>query len=286
MTDAASKLHKHLPEDIRLEIIIFSVNSFQFSRRILLLVLPILLNKGSILQDNRNKRPSSKSKRLFVSIAFFLLSVIVILLLLWRMLLYAPPAYKPAAPDNPEQVSPYLTHRLVPDFYNNIQLDDPFNILIEQQGLNDIVARLDWPLDAGFAVVQTPAAVFADGQIQLMAQMDFGKMPLVTTITLNPVLDDNGMFMLNLSGVKMGAVNITPLAKSLIVEFIDSELNSAPENYDYTWLENIKNAVLDNTPFDPIFPVDSIKSVRLSGIDLADEKLTILLTPIEKQKIR
>ena len=240
--------------------------------------------RATLENKEKNNKPVKRNKIKTTLIVLLGLAVILVVAsaLLWKMLFYAPPSYQPAKPVNPEQVSPYLTHKLGPDFINNIQLDDPFNILVEQQGLNDIVARWNWPMDTGIAVIETPVAVFEPQNIVLMARMNFGQFPVITTITFSPTIDDQGLFVLNLRDVQAGAVNITPMATSFIVSMIDAELNSAPADEDTQWLSNVRAAVLDNTPFDPVFPVDAQKDVRLSKVDLEKDKLTIQLTPINK----
>ena len=75
-----------------------------------------------------------------IAVVVFFAACIVI----WRMLVYTPAIYQPVTPTDSGQVSPYLTHKLAPDIYNNIQLDEPFRIIVEQSGINDIVARWFW----------------------------------------------------------------------------------------------------------------------------------------------
>ena len=201
--------------------------------------------------------------------------------IVWKMIFFTPVQYAPVVPADPDQVSTYLTHNLAPDFYNKIQLDKPFRMIIDQQGLNDIIATSsDWPQDAGAAVVSTPSVSFSPDMIKAMAKINFGKFPVVTTVELAPSLDDNGFMVLGLQHVKAGAVNITPIAKSLIIKLIDEELQAAPADFDYEWLKGVRAAVIDNTPFEPVFTLDG-KIIRITEFQLSDQKLTIMLNPVE-----
>ena len=232
--------------------------------------------------ENKQQSSATSPKRRWLKV-FGVMIVMLILgcVIAWKMLLYTPGQYAPTVPADPDQVSTYLTHKLAPDFYNNIQLDTPFWMLVEQVGLNDIIATSsDWPVDAGGAVVSTPSVSLTPGTIKGMAKINFGKFPVVTTVAIKPEIDDNGLLKLNLQHVKAGAINITPMAKALIIKLIDDELNAAPEDFDYGWLRGVRAAVVDNTPFDPAFTLNE-NTIRVTEFELTDQKMKVLLTPSE-----
>jgi len=77
------------------------------------------------------------------------------------------------AAENPEEVSPYLTHRLAPDFYNGVQLNEPFEMVIEQDGVNDILSRGVWPQQFDEMTVGIPMVVFEAGTVHLMSRVDY-----------------------------------------------------------------------------------------------------------------
>ena len=78
----------------------------------------------------------------------------------WVLLGRSPRTYRPITAANPHEVSPYLTHKLGPDFYNQVQWNEPFELVIEQDGLNDILARQTWPQQFGDVAVAKPAVRF------------------------------------------------------------------------------------------------------------------------------
>jgi hypothetical protein len=179
-------------------------------------------------------------------------------------------------------VPQYLTHKLGPEFYNNIQLDEPFKILVDQNGLNEIVTMWEWPIDMGLVVIETPSASFESGQIQLFGKINFGRFPVITTVAFHPELTEDGLLRLNLENIKAGMLNITPLGKTIIIKLMDAELNAAPEDFDYQWLEDLRAAIAENKAYDPLYPVNDETSIRVSEFELGDDQLDLLFTPIPR----
>jgi len=78
-----------------------------------------------------------------------------------------PRHYHPLAPVVREEVHAYLTHYLVPGFYNNIKLDEPFEIIVLQQELNEIIVDENtlgwsWPVCLSGVSISAPQVVFLD----------------------------------------------------------------------------------------------------------------------------
>ena len=90
------------------------------------------------MHKNESEKPKPRSL-----LWFGLFCLILALLAGGGMFLcrYHPRAYQPQPVENPEQVSQYLTHELGPDFLNQVQLDEPFDLVVRQDGLNDIISR-------------------------------------------------------------------------------------------------------------------------------------------------
>ncbi len=149
------------------------------------------------------------------NIGMVLLIAGAVLIVLLFLMLHKPRRYHPETPENPSEVSTYLTHRLAPDLNNNIQLDEPFTMVIEENGFNDIISRGIWPLDYGYVQVSAPAVEFRDDSILIMATVAFSSVPSVITAAFRPRLDEQGQLYLNLQYVKMGSVRITVFARSL-----------------------------------------------------------------------
>ena len=194
------------------------------------------------------------------------------------LLTRTPANYKPLTPPNRAEVSPYLTNYIAPEIHNKSQLGEPFELVITQAGLNDIIARGPWPLAPDGVTITRPAALLSGGRISVMATVQYGRVPAVLTVIMNPVLDEAGLLSINLEQVNAGVFDITHFAKELAEEIITAGIGKI----DSTWADDITAAVLENKPFDPLFPAyDS--EVRLTGIDISDGKAALQLAPQPQQ---
>lgn len=221
------------------------------------------------------KRKLTRKKKIVLTVVCTGAGIILILPAAIAFLLTRTPAYyKPLTPANRAEVSPYLTNYIAPEIHNKSQLGEPFELVITQGGLNDIIARGPWPLAPGGVIITRPAALLSEGRIFVMATVKYGRLPAVLTLVMNPALDEAGLLSVNLEQVDAGVLDITHFAKELAEEIIADgigEINS-------TLADNIKTAVLENKSFDPLFPAyDS--EVRLTGIDISDGKAVLKLTP-------
>lgn len=189
---------------------------------------------------------------------------------------YEPSAYLPQSPDNPRQVSPYLTHKLGPDFFNQVQLDEPFNLEIEQAGLNDILSRMPWPQPLGDAAFSSPLIVFNSGVIYMMGTLEYKGISSVLTIRAEPLMTDDKQVNLNIQSIHLGMLPVTRLVSKLANKAFADNLpafEGEPE------AEQMVRGILQNGPFDPVFKINSHK-VRISEFSLTGGLLTLTCVPV------
>ncbi len=150
-------------------------------------------------------------------LACWLFVDLVVAAVIIGLLLHKPGSYDPtdfeSAGYEPGQVSPYLTHELSPRIYNGAQRDEPFDVVITQKGINEIVAGWGWPKMSQGVMLYSPAVLFKPGSAQLMATADIRGAEFVVTIKIEPKITDKGLLTFHVSKVKVGAMNITALAK-------------------------------------------------------------------------
>jgi len=233
-------------------------------------------------KDTGAKPRTSPKNRLERILAFKLeifLSIALAFIILLALLTHKPSRYKPLPPGDSSEVSPYLTYKLA-DLFNNAQLDEPFNILIEQQGLNDIIARGQWPVVFKPVTISAPSAVFAPKQIYLMATVRLSGFPTVATVKAKPVIDDNGMIVFNVSSVTLGSVPITAFAKKIARTITDYQLQHFDQD---SWERRLWRGLLDNEPVKPTFKIYH-DTVRITEITIENEKLTLLMEPVAEQE--
>lgn len=226
---------------------------------------------GSTTAKSWLKRVSTYKMEIFLSLA---LAFIILL----ALLTHKPGRYKPARPEDSSEVSPYLTYKLA-DLFNNAQLDEPFNMLIEQHGLNDIVARGLWPVVFNPVTISAPSAVFAPKQIYLMATVQFSGFPAVATVKAEPVIDKNGLIVFNVRSVMLGSVPVTTIAKNIARKITDYQLQDFDPD---SWERRLWRGLLDNEPVEPVFDIYH-DTVRITKITLENEKLTLLMEPVPEE---
>ena len=204
-----------------------------------------------------------------------ILAIVLVLILLVVLFVNKPGRYKPFRSEGTDLVSPYLTHKLAPEFLNNIQLDEPFDMVIEQDGINDIVSRIGWFDDSGNVTVSAPSIVFKADIVYLMGTVKIAGVPTVVTVIASPVVEKGGV-VFNLQKVKFGSMPMTGVAKKIIRKMVDEQMTDVGEEDrgKLFW-----KALLDNEPFDPSFKVYDTQ-IKITNAKVEKEKLTITIVPI------
>ncbi|HLB72996.1 MAG TPA: hypothetical protein VJJ98_03175 [Sedimentisphaerales bacterium] len=209
--------------------------------------------------------------------------------LVFILLLYRPGRYNPLSPAGfkPGQVSPYLTlfHSAV---YNGAQFGEPFDVALSEEGLNDIVARggleWNWPLEHEGVMLYAPAAVLEPGRLVLMGTADVKGIELVVTIELESEIDEKGLLSLKVKKLKVGAMNITPLAKLMAKKMYAEQVAASAVDTE-AWQTKIAASLLNDEPFDPVFPmlIDSKLEirVRVQKVAIQEGKVSFRLIPVQ-----
>lgn len=222
-----------------------------------------------------------RKKARFKKLVLWLLVDLAVAAIIFALLLYRPGRYKPADPSSSNykrgQVSPYLTHDLSPKIYNGAQRAKPFELVITQKGINDIITRGNWPMESEGVLLYAPAALFVPGTVVLMGTADVKGVEFIITIELEPKIDKQGLLNLEVAKVKVGAMNITPLAKMLAKKMYTQRLDDIPIDKEAVQTKIVASLLTDE-PFEPVFKVDD-KKVRIEKIVIAEEKLLLRLVP-------
>jgi len=225
------------------------------------------------------KKKSRRRKLLYWLVADALVVAVVV-----GLLLHKPSRYHPAAPAEPnasgERVHPYLTHDLMPQLYNGAQSQRPFELQVLDSALNEAIAQAKWPQESDGVTFSAPEVLFQPDRIVLMGTADIQGAELVITIELGPQLSEAGLLSISLETVKIGAMNITPLAKMIAKQKYQEYLETVPVD-----TENINAklaaALLNEESFEPVFEVED-KWVRLERLTIMSGKLAAHLVPAQR----
>ena len=225
-----------------------------------------------------------KNKRRFSKILTIILSVLLIatilLVALTLMLFHKPAGYEPLPVSDANEVSRHLTHDIAPTLYNNLQNPEPFELVLTQQAVSDIVARGKWPKDIGDGLtIFAPRVYFADDAVVLMSLMELAGRKMVLTVVGNAWLDEQKLLNLNIEMIKLGSVNIRPIAMSVAADIYKTETAADPNSID-DLTKNIADALLHDKPFTPEFQYQDTRA-RITDIKIEPTRLTLQLTPLK-----
>ncbi|MHC4740177.1 MAG: hypothetical protein ACYS9Y_14810 [Planctomycetota bacterium] len=194
---------------------------------------------------------------------FAVLAAALILLVL--LLLHTPAGFEQPPPISDGKVSRYLTHELAPQFYNGAQRQQPFEMVITQTAVNDILARFQWPKQFNSISISTPQVFFIPDNIVLMKTASVAGINLVITVVAAPTLDE------------VGAVRMTFITRKIAKRIYKKRLTPEALEAGDIWSQ-LTAALLDTQPFDPVFTAED-KKVRAENIKITPAALTVNFSP-------
>ena len=226
------------------------------------------------MKKDSPKVKKTKFRKCLLPAALF---VLVLLMLVLVLTAYRPKRYAPVKITDNNLISPYLTHHLLPAVYNGAQLGQPFEVVITQDGLNDIVARFPQPIKLHNITLTDPQVIFTPMQITLMATVKARPVNPVLTIEVSPFINQHGLLNLCINRVLLGNIDITSIAMSIGNKAYSNWLSSTGTEPDNIAAQ-VCRSLLNNEPFEPIFEIGG-KQLRVSNIEIMTKKTIVLLTP-------
>ncbi|MCD4831007.1 MAG: hypothetical protein K8R02_04265 [Anaerohalosphaeraceae bacterium] len=211
-----------------------------------------------------------KAKRIYISGA--IVSVVaVIFFAVWLFGLFSEPKYyKPIKPINQENVSLYLSNYLIPELHNKSQYDEPFNYIVTQDGVNDVVARhsdFEKISAAGFSDI---AVAFVADEILLMGKAEHMGIEMLFAAAIEPAINDQGKLFLKSQGVRIGKSRI-PFASGIVRKKLLENLDSICSEPNAA--KTIR-AIAQGEVIEPVFKIDGNK-IRAEKITIKDGALII-----------
>lgn len=194
------------------------------------------------------------------------------------LLLYKPGRYVPHGPSAGKQVSQYLTNELLPQLYNGVQRGEPFDLVISEDGINDVIARSKWPKESEGSKILAPQVFFMPDSVVVMGPVVMKGLEFIVTVELLPVFDANGLLNLCIAQIKVGAMNLTPIARITARKMYAQRLATTEVDTENI-LAKIAGSLLNDEPFEPIFEVEK-KQMRIEKIKITQGKLTARLIPL------
>jgi len=224
--------------------------------------------------------PQIHKGRRYKRLICWLLIDLGVAVIIFALLTYRPSRYDPleetAADHKQGQVSPYLTH-LSSQYYNSAQRRAAFELVITEEAINQAITGSDTAVESEGIWFYAPAVLFTPGTIVLMGTANIRGAEFVVTIELEPKIDQQKLLNLQAAKIKIGAMNITPLAKLIAKKMYADRLATASVDTEH-WRAKIAESLLNGQPFDPVFPAED-KYVRLDSVTVEQGRLILRFVP-------
>jgi hypothetical protein len=193
-------------------------------------------------------------------------------------LVYKPAGYRAVVPDNSGRVSTYLTHQLGQDFYNKAQLGEPFELVIQEAGINDLIATGGWSGQSGDARASLPVVHFVKDKVVVMISVYLSGIEFVATVDVKPGINEEGKLTVALDSVKVGAVPVTIAAKVVAKKMYNEQISGLPKDDIRV---RIARAMFEDQPFEPVMEVDG-KTVKIGKIRVEQGIMRVDFVPVNQ----
>jgi uncharacterized protein YpmS len=225
-------------------------------------------------QKKKPKPVKSKSRR-----RFWLLIDLAITLIILALLVYRPSGYHPPVRSQTNEVNKYWPY-YTSQFYNGAQLQKPFELVLTEEGLNEIVASSGWPKASEGVSFSKPQVVLDDDEVILMGTANIGDVEFIVTLAGKPDIGGDRLLNLKITRIKIGAMNITPIAKIIASQMYAKQVPGLdPEKDDAA--QKVIASLLTDEGFEPVFspPDDKRKKMRIERITVEKGKIVIGFVP-------
>jgi len=226
------------------------------------------------------KKTKDEKKRKKSRLVYWLIADLLFALGFLGLLLYKPPGYAPVAtahdPHAPQQIHRYLTH-LSSELYNGMQSRKPFVIDLLDSGINASILQARWPMESEGFTFAAPKVTMTPTEISVVGMATYEGVDLAIRIEGVPTLSQEGQLKLHIAAVRLGALNVTPLARLVVKKMVEAELDwftQSPQDIR----TQIARSFLEDRPFEPLFEWED-RQVRLTQLVSKKGRVRLTLAP-------
>ncbi len=201
--------------------------------------------------------------------------LIIFLVLFWLIGLFSIPGhYKIIKPGSDGQVSQYLTNHILPELYNKSQYNQPFDLVVSEDGINDIIARQIDSNSLQRSGFSNLSVTFKRGRILLTGRTVYHGFSFVVTIVLKPYINKEGYFCPKVSKVQAGTSRIPFVAETMKrrVLYRLAGLSKDSGTADFVGM------LFNSGKIEPVFSFNHRK-LRIEKITVQNKQLTIQFLP-------
>lgn len=201
--------------------------------------------------------------------------IIGLAVILWFVGLFRTPAhYRIIRPPDDAYASRYLTNYILPQLLNKSQYNQPFDLVISETGINDIIVR---HIDANSLRqlnLSNLSVAFTKGRVLLTGKTVYCGLDFIITIVLKPYINREGYFFLKVPKIQAGRSRI-PFAVSAAKARILQELAGFLNNLD---IADSTQALFNSRRIEPVFSINHRK-LRIDKISIQNKELLIHFLP-------
>jgi hypothetical protein len=223
----------------------------------------------------QEKRSSGKKKLRRACWSFGISAGVLVVFIL--LLLYEPRGYGGGEKAGKKEVSTYLTHELSPRLYEGAQRQEPFELVVLAEGVNEAIADLGWPKESQGVKFSVPEVFFWPGRAVLIGATEMRGVEFVVSVVFEPAIDGAGLLNLHVSKIKVGAVNVTPIAKLMAKRMYLEQFGGVGGAVNVGG-QAVESLIYDRG-FEPVFEVED-KKVRIEGVTINEGKLLLRFLPV------
>ncbi|MBU1260852.1 MAG: hypothetical protein KKE31_00450 [Planctomycetes bacterium] len=201
--------------------------------------------------------------------------LLIFLFVFWLIRLFSIPSYyRTFKSVSDGQVSLYLTNYILPELHNKSQYGRPFDLVISQDGINDIITR---HIDAnslqqsGFSDL---SVTFKKGRMLLTGKTSYWGFDFVTTAVLRPYIDKKGYFRPGVSKILAGKSGL-PFADEIVKRKILYKLASISDDSN---IAGVVGILFGGDKTEPVFTLNHTK-LRIEKITVRKREITINFIP-------
>lgn len=210
------------------------------------------------------------------------LSIAAVLLLL---LFHRPSTYHPQLTPDPTGLGPdpqdYLDD-LLSELLRQARRGRAFELVVLEQDVNMAISGKMWMDYATQVSLHGLTVGFSEDGIEIMGTAQFKAANLVVSGLIAPSIDSEGMLRLDIKKVKVGALNLTPVAVAIARHMFSHQLEAVGPEIDLNDIRTkIAAALLAGRAFEPVFDSGNAR-FRMVAIGLAQGKALLRFEPARK----
>jgi len=201
--------------------------------------------------------------------------IIGLAVILWFVGLFRTPAnYRITKPPDDAYASQYLTNYILPQLLNKSQYNQPFDLVISETGINDIVVRHVDANSLRQSNLSNLSVTFKKDRILLTGKTVYCGLNFIITIVFKPYIGREGYFFLKVSKIQAGRSRI-PFIVGTIKRKILQELAGFLNSLD---IADSTEALFNSHRIEPVFSVNHQK-LRIGKITIQNKELVISFLP-------